>query len=199
MVTGFIAIALIVILVVIIATWPYMEMTPQFSRRGATSTVTKYVGFDERCDDQTIGCVEGLSCVNEVCKIRIGYPCTDVAECTNEAQRCRGVCLRTVSKELGMECEDDVDCDPDLTCSNVRITVPFNKYDRRKVCLVDMGGTCRASDECRQGTSCLYGRCSELAEEGDECDPKNFTVCNSFLVCRDGICVGSPHTERENR
>lgn len=133
----------------------------------ATITDVGLFGF---CDSSNI-CVSPLVCDNKQCKQPLNGTCTNIFECTGNAESCRdGKCSRLGTGDLDSECESI--CNTGLVCFN-------------HICKVPPGFACAKSPDCITGYSCVQGICVVVANLGQKCLEGQ---CNTGLHCSNGYC-----------
>jgi hypothetical protein len=109
------------------------------------------------------GCLDWLSCLsNSVCGVpstTAGTPCGDSHDCDlyGVGLTCAaGVCTGSKVSQKGEPCADSpghvVFCATGLTCSADDMCIP----------IVEKGGACTRSDDCRLGLSCIDHTCQSL-------------------------------------
>lgn len=160
------------------------------------------------CGAGSIGCAEGLACVEGTCMPAgdVGRPCDDFgdpcpaplfcdrretcqapggegADCADqdecvEGYYCDSTC--TTKKPMGAECRDTFECQDDLWCNTL-------SGDRTETCVADLviGSECDSREQpCAAGSYCPPGltTCTAFAADGDD--------CSSDEECLSGVCEG---------
>lgn len=129
-------------------------------------------------------CQTGLNCVQtsvgNVCLSDLGGVCTQIVDCTNDANFCNGRCVAETGN-LGDFCSTQADCLSDFVCA-------FDNYSNTRRCLIaqDSPTVCTSFYDCVPGSICQNGQCLVGQPPMGLCS--NSLECAGTDQCLDGLC-----------